>query len=79
MEKGSSGRLCLHRVETFGPHYSRTLRLWRQNFLDSFDGKIRPALRRKFTKMNERDLEIFSKKWEVCDAHFQSFIQILTD
>ncbi|KAI6831025.1 cyclopropane-fatty-acyl-phospholipid synthase [Hortaea werneckii] len=37
-------RLIPESVENIGPHYAKTLRLWRQAFMQNFTSKIRPAL-----------------------------------
>jgi cyclopropane-fatty-acyl-phospholipid synthase len=65
INKGSSSRLSLSRVEYFGSHYARALRCWREDFLRSFDSNIRPALLRKFPSMIGSDIEIFRRKWQV--------------
>lgn len=65
INKGSSSRLSLSRVEYFGSHYARALRCWRENFLRSFDSNIRPALLRKFPSMTGSDIEILRRKWQV--------------
>ena len=66
-------------VENIGPHYAKTLRLWRQNFMQNFASKIRPALimehaERERKKMSEDEIEIFRRKWEYyfayCEAGF---------
>ena len=73
-------RLIPESVENIGPHYAKTLRLWRQNFMQSFNTKIRPALLaehsndRKGKGMSEEDVELFKRKWEYyfsyCEAGF---------
>ena len=65
-------------VENIGPHYAKTLRLWRQNFMQTFSTKIRPALLAEHAdggkKMSEEDVELFKRKWEYyfsyCEAGF---------
>ena len=37
-------RLIPESIENIGPHYAKTLRLWRQNFMQNFNAKIKPAL-----------------------------------
>ncbi|CAK1358720.1 Tuberculostearic acid methyltransferase UfaA1 [Cercospora beticola] len=78
-KKGVEPRLIPESVENIGPHYAKTLRLWRQNFMQSFATKIRPALIMEFQerqgrKMSEEEVEIFKKKWEYyfayCEAGF---------
>jgi len=75
INKGSSGRLCLGRVEYFGSHYARALRCWREDFLRNFDSNIRPALLRKFPSMTGSDIEIFRRKWQVCARAPERFIR----
>lgn len=65
-------------VENIGPHYAKTLRLWRQNFMQNFNTKIKPALIAEHAengkKMSEEDVELFKRKWEYyfsyCEAGF---------
>ena len=78
--KGAQPRLIPESVENIGPHYAKTLRLWRQNFMQSFSTKIRPALLaehegdRKGKGMSEEDVDLFKRKWEYyfsyCEAGF---------
>lgn len=73
-------RLIPESVENIGPHYAKTLRLWRQTFMQSFNTKIRPALLaehkgdRKGKGMSEEDVDLFRRKWEYyfsyCEAGF---------
>jgi cyclopropane-fatty-acyl-phospholipid synthase len=62
----SKGTLIVERVENIGGHYAKTLRLWKEKFLDNFDTKIRAALRREHPRMTEEEIEVFRRKWEVC-------------
>jgi len=41
---GSQGSLVLESLSNIGGHYAKTLRLWREKFMDNFDSRIRPAL-----------------------------------
>ncbi|PWN49548.1 S-adenosyl-L-methionine-dependent methyltransferase [Violaceomyces palustris] len=68
--KGSEGRLVLDTAVSIGPHYSRTLREWRQRFEDNFDQIIAPALVRDHEEISKldaegqkREIEVFRKKW----------------
>jgi cyclopropane-fatty-acyl-phospholipid synthase len=78
---GTEPRLIPESIENIGPHYAKTLRLWRQTFMQQFSTKIRPALfaehaagSRAGKKMNEEDVEVFKRKWEYyfayCEAGF---------
>jgi len=77
---GGQPRLIPESIENIGPHYAKTLRIWRQNFMQSFNAKIRPALLaehktdRKGKGMSEEDVDLFRRKWEYyfsyCEAGF---------
>ncbi|KAL9089953.1 MAG: hypothetical protein Q9165_005482 [Trypethelium subeluteriae] len=41
---GSRNQLIVNSVENIGPHYAKTLRIWKQNFMRNFDAEIKPAL-----------------------------------
>ncbi|KAF2240053.1 cyclopropane-fatty-acyl-phospholipid synthase [Viridothelium virens] len=43
---GSRNQLVVNSVENIGPHYAKTLRIWKQNFMRNFDAEIKPALQR---------------------------------
>ncbi len=77
----SPPRLIPESVENIGPHYAKTLRLWRQNFMQNFNSKIRPALVKEHEGqgsrglgVGEEDVEVFRRKWEYyfsyCEAGF---------
>lgn len=78
--KSTPPRLIPESIENIGPHYAKTLRLWQQSFMQSFNQKIKPALRhehedlQKGTKMSDEDVEVFKRKWEYyfsyCEAGF---------
>jgi len=87
IREGSSTRttppqLIPESVENIGPHYAKTLRLWRQSFMQNFASSIRPALikehdvegTRKGVGIGEEDVEVFRRKWEYyfayCEAGF---------
>ena len=72
-------RLIPENIENIGPHYAKTLRLWRQSFMQNFSRKIRPALiaehssssnergennQKSVNVMSEEDVEVFRRKWE---------------
>ncbi|RMY27279.1 hypothetical protein D0865_16053 [Hortaea werneckii] len=80
-EGGQQPRLIPESVENIGPHYAKTLRLWRQAFMQNFAAKIRPALLREHAggkeggkTMSEDEIETFKRKWEYyfayCEAGF---------
>ncbi|KAK8231367.1 Mycolic acid cyclopropane synthetase-domain-containing protein [Phyllosticta capitalensis] len=72
---GSAKRLIVDAVENIGPHYAKTLRLWRQSFVDNFDARIRPALLREHEGMSKSEVETFRRKWvyyfAYCEAGFR--------
>ena len=77
LNEGSEGRLIVDKIENIGPHYARTLRCWRESFMDNFEEKIRPALLREHAgKMTKKDIETFRRKWEYyftyCEAGFRT-------
>lgn len=61
----SNGTLIVEKIKNIGPHYVKTLRLWREAFMDKFDSKIMPALMEEHPNMTEKDIEVFQRKWEV--------------
>ena len=80
--KTQSPRLIPESIENIGPHYAKTLRLWRQSFMQNFATRIRPALLAEHDstgrvggrKMEEGEVETFRRKWEYyfayCEAGF---------
>ena len=65
IDSGSKGALVVENVKNIGGSYAKTLRIWRENFLDNFDAKIKPALLKEHRGMKEPDVEVFKRKWEV--------------
>ena len=68
IDRGSEGRLVVDEVRNIGGHYAKTLRIWRENFQREFEARIRPALLQQHAKMDEQDVELFRRKWEVRPA-----------
>lgn len=72
--EGSNGTLIVGDIEDIGPHYAKTLRIWKDNFLRNFDDTIRPALLNDNQGMSKADVETFRRKWEYyftyCEAGF---------
>ncbi len=66
INKGSKGLLVVDAIENIGPHYAKTLRIWRENFERHFDNRIRPALLNEHEGMTESDVALFRRKWQVC-------------
>ncbi|KAF2428353.1 methoxy mycolic acid synthase 1 [Tothia fuscella] len=70
----SKGSLIVDNVENIGPHYAKTLRIWKENFMRTFDERIRPALLREHQNMTKDGVELFRRKWEYyftyCEAGF---------
>lgn len=65
INKGSRGLLVVDAIENIGPHYAKTLRIWRENFQMNFDSRIRPALLAEHEGMTGQDVALFRRKWEV--------------
>lgn len=61
----SNGTLIVEKVENISGHYTKTLRLWREAFLNNFDAKIRPALKLEHKGMTDAEIRVFRRKWEV--------------
>ncbi|ORX95702.1 Mycolic acid cyclopropane synthetase-domain-containing protein [Clohesyomyces aquaticus] len=67
---GSQGTLVVDSVENIGPHYAKSLRLWREEFMKSWDGKggIKETLVKEKGgpggEMDEEGAEVFKRKWE---------------
>ena len=73
---GSKNSLIVESVENIGPHYAKTLRIWQQNFENTFDSRIRPALEGEHAGMTEGDIQLFRRKWiyyfTYCEAGFRT-------
>ncbi|KAI9713222.1 MAG: hypothetical protein M1820_001208 [Bogoriella megaspora] len=82
---GSRNELVVDRVENIGPHYAKTLRIWRENFMRNFDSEIKPALQNEVSSetngvsnrkriVTKEEMNIFKRKWEYyftyCEAGF---------
>jgi len=79
---GSKGRLVVESVANIGPHYSRTLREWRQRFAQKFEAVIVPALQKEYRERSAKEgkqghggkqatlsrdeIEVFRRKW-ICE------------
>ncbi|KAF2103384.1 cyclopropane-fatty-acyl-phospholipid synthase [Rhizodiscina lignyota] len=75
LTSGSHNSLLVSSIEDIGPHYAKTLRLWRESFLRNFDARIKPALRADSKRsMSKEDMDMFRRKWEYyftyCEAGF---------
>ncbi|KAF3767523.1 cyclopropane-fatty-acyl-phospholipid synthase [Cryphonectria parasitica EP155] len=72
----SKGTLIVEQVENIGGHYAKTLRLWRESFMNNFEAKIKPALLEKRGYMTDVEVSVFRRKWEYyftyCEAGFLS-------
>ncbi|KAI7153464.1 cyclopropane-fatty-acyl-phospholipid synthase, partial [Hortaea werneckii] len=84
-EEQQQPRLIPESIENIGPHYAKTLRLWRQSFMQNFASKIRPALLNDHneghggekggpskTTMSEDEIETFKRKWEYYFAYCEA-------
>lgn len=63
----SRGTLIVEKIENIGGHYAKTLRLWKEKFMQNFESTIAPALRREHPRMTDAEIDVFRRKWEVCD------------
>lgn len=61
----SKGTLIVESVENIGGHYAKTLRLWKEKFMQNFESTIAPALRREHPNMTDAEINVFRRKWEV--------------
>lgn len=68
ISKESQGTLIVEGVENIGGHYSKTLRLWKEAFLENFDSKIKPALKTEHAGMTDEAIAVFKNKWEVRES-----------
>ncbi|KAJ1558058.1 hypothetical protein HK405_014510 [Cladochytrium tenue] len=68
--RGSQGRLVPDELVNIGPHYAKALRLWRERFLERFDGVVAD------TGLAHIYTPEFRRKWEFyfayCEAGFAS-------
>lgn len=69
IKEGSQGQLVVDNIENIGPHYAKTLRIWKENFMANFDSRIRPALLAEHDGMTRADTALFRRKWEVSILH----------
>ncbi|KIJ35027.1 hypothetical protein M422DRAFT_262765 [Sphaerobolus stellatus SS14] len=71
--EATDGRLIVDSVHNIGPHYARTLREWRKNFVKNWDDIISVALTAKY-QLREQELKEFQRKWlyyfDYCEAGF---------
>lgn len=65
----SQGTLIVERVQNIGGHYAKTLRLWREKFMDKFESDIKPSLIDRHGTMGEEEIAVFKRKWEVGVLH----------
>ncbi|KAF7880313.1 uncharacterized protein EAF02_007159 [Botrytis sinoallii] len=77
LEAGSTGSLELESVQSIGPHYVRTLRLWRENFIQNWD-ETKLLYMKERGDMTLLDLETFQRRWigyfSYCEAGFRAGI-----
>ncbi|KAK8867437.1 cyclopropane-fatty-acyl-phospholipid synthase [Apiospora arundinis] len=70
----SKGTLIVEKVENIGGHYAKTLRLWKEKFMQNFESTIAPALRKEHPNMTDAEISVFRRKWEYyftyCEAGF---------
>ena len=73
IDAGSKGALIVDAIRNIGGHYAKTLRVWREKFLQNFETEIQPALLDEHKGMNEQDVEVFRRKWEVSQASWSGY------
>ncbi|KAJ8070905.1 hypothetical protein OCU04_001264 [Sclerotinia nivalis] len=77
LDTGSAGSLELESVQSIGPHYARTLRLWRENFLANWE-TTKSLYVKERGNMTALDLEAFRRRWiyyfSYCEAGFRAGI-----
>jgi len=61
----ATGNLAFDSVENIYGDYSRTLRIWGENFLGTLHDRIAPALRIENLGMSGEEVKVFKRKWEV--------------
>lgn len=75
MERGSQGRLVPDLVFNIGPHYSRTLRMWKIKFLKNWEPLIVPELINRYN-LGAAELESFKRRWiyyfDYCAGGFET-------
>ncbi|CAD6457633.1 552469fa-e615-4877-9594-3bfc831c7e3c [Sclerotinia trifoliorum] len=62
LDTGSAGSLELESVQGIGPHYARTLRLWRENFLANWE-TTKSLYVKERGNMTALDLEALRRRW----------------
>ena len=67
IDRGSNGSLIVDDIMNIGGHYAKTLRLWNEKFQANFQTRIKPALLDEHRGMKQKDVELFKRKWEVCE------------
>lgn len=62
----SGGTLVVDSIENIGPHYAKALRLWREKFLENWEGQIKPQLMAEKADegMDDEGAEVFKRKWD---------------
>ncbi|KKY15618.1 putative cyclopropane-fatty-acyl-phospholipid synthase [Phaeomoniella chlamydospora] len=74
--RGSNNTLIVDGIENIGGHYAKTLRIWKESFMENFDERVRPALIAEHRGMTQQDADLFMRKWEYyftyCEAGFNT-------
>ena len=79
IDNGSKGTLVVNDIRDIGGHYSKTLRLWREEFISKFDSHIRPAFTQEHKNMSEEDIDTFKRKWEVSSPSLLNLSRLTID
>jgi cyclopropane-fatty-acyl-phospholipid synthase len=79
LQKGSRGSLEVTSVQDIGPHYGKTLLVWRDNFLRNWE-VIKSDFIAHQRDASNADVEAFRRKWLVrfCNS-FNTSVENLSD
>ncbi|KAF2263054.1 cyclopropane-fatty-acyl-phospholipid synthase [Lojkania enalia] len=79
IQTGSKGALEIESVQSIGPHYIRTLRLWAEKFEQNWPNikeKYIEAKKQEGQMLKETELEAFRRRWEYyfkyCEVGFRA-------
>lgn len=88
LASGSKGTLVVESVSNIGPHYARTLREWRQRFVERFENVVVPALQKEHELrrggkgkkvLGIDEIEVFKRKWICKCRHQVSGFRVVAD
>ncbi|KAJ2978735.1 hypothetical protein NQ176_g3654 [Zarea fungicola] len=77
IDVGSQGTLEVETVQSIGPHYIKTLRCWRENFIRNW-GNIKSGYVANHAEASEKTIEAYRRRWlyyfYYCEAAFRARI-----